>query len=101
MGAGHSREDLDLADSESEYEGEETEEESYETPEKSTSEKRPKTPSSFDEVEAKLKALKLKYPSSASPQTQNPNLKNALKLYLHIGGNTPKAKWVLSEKLTS
>ncbi|GER35857.1 squamosa promoter binding protein-like 14, partial [Striga asiatica] len=26
---------------------------------------------------------------------------NAVKLYLHIGGNTPKAKWVVSEKLSS
>ncbi|EEF52407.1 protein CYPRO4 [Ricinus communis] len=102
MGANHSHEDL-LSDCETEYQEEETEEEeSYETPEKSSSERRTKTPSSFDEVEAKLKALKLKYPSSTeSPQTQNPNLKNAVKLYLHIGGNTPKAKWVLSEKLTS
>ncbi|PPD85835.1 hypothetical protein GOBAR_DD17214 [Gossypium barbadense] len=41
------------------------------TPERSSSGRRPKTPSSLDE------------------------------LYLHIGGNTPKAKWVTSEKLTS
>ncbi|KAA8536197.1 hypothetical protein F0562_028675 [Nyssa sinensis] len=48
----------------------------------------------LDELDARLKALKLKYPS------QNPNFKDAVKLYLHIGGNTPKAKWVVADKLT-
>lgn len=104
MGGSHSREDLDISDSEDEYETEREheEEDNYEdckdeTPDRSSSSssrRRPKTPSSLDEVESKLKALKLKYPSAA----QNPN---AVKLYLHIGGNTPKAKWVTSEKLTS
>ncbi|KAL4335965.1 hypothetical protein GQ457_07G025540 [Hibiscus cannabinus] len=102
MGGAHSREDL-ISDSDEEYEEESREEEDYhdskdETPERSSSDRRPKTPSSIDEVEAKLKALKLKY---GSANTQNPSLKNAVKLYLHIGGNTPKAKWVTSEKLTS
>ncbi|KAF2324383.1 hypothetical protein GH714_013397 [Hevea brasiliensis] len=96
MGASHS---LELPDSDTEDQGE-TDEESYETPEKSFSGHRPETPSSLDDVEAKLKALKLKYPSTATQQFENPNLKNAVKLYHHIGGNTPKAKWVASEKLT-
>ncbi|GAB2268214.1 Protein cypro4 [Dionaea muscipula] len=52
------------------------------------------SPSSLDEIDAKLKALKLKYHS-------NPSLKNAVKLYLHIGGGTPNTKWVVSEKLIS
>uniref|UniRef100_A0A1J3J363 Protein CYPRO4 n=1 Tax=Noccaea caerulescens TaxID=107243 RepID=A0A1J3J363_NOCCA len=52
--------------------------------------------SSILEVEQKLRALKLKYPSSATP-----GMKNAVKLYRHIGGNTPKAKWIISDKLTS
>lgn len=104
MGGSHSREDL-ISDSDEEgYEEQnQEEEENYQDFEEEDEEKRqrsserqPKTPSSLDEVEAKLKALKLKYSSS-----QNPNLKNAVKLYLHIGGNTPKAKWVTSEKLTS
>lgn len=104
MGGSHSREDL-LSDSDEEgnEDQSEEEEENYQDFEEDdeekrqrSSERRPKTPSSLDEVEAKLKALKLKYSSS-----QNPNLKNAVKLYLHIGGNTPKAKWVTSEKLTS
>uniref|UniRef100_A0A803NL25 Vacuolar import/degradation Vid27 C-terminal domain-containing protein n=1 Tax=Cannabis sativa TaxID=3483 RepID=A0A803NL25_CANSA len=58
---------------------------------------------SINDLDAKLNALKLKY-SSASPSStssQNPNSKNAVKLYLHIGGNTPKAKWIISEKFTS
>ncbi|KAK4599425.1 hypothetical protein RGQ29_009471 [Quercus rubra] len=102
MGANHSHEDLELSDSdeyeeETEKEDEQEEEEDYHDAKDKSSERRPKTPSSVDEVEARLKALKLKYPSS----TQNPNLKNPVKLYLHIGGNTPVAKWVLSNKLTS
>ncbi|XP_044474618.1 protein CYPRO4-like [Mangifera indica] len=97
MGGSHSREDLEMSDSD-EYESEE--EDNYEdckeeSPDRSSSSsrRRPKTPSSHDEVETRLKALKIKYTSAA----QNPN---AVKLYLHVGGNTPKAKWVTSEKLT-
>ncbi|RVW40526.1 Protein CYPRO4 [Vitis vinifera] len=96
MGGAHSREDLEISDSESEeeenYQDVVEEEENGER----SSERRTKTPSSLDEVEAKLRALKLKYPSQ-----HHPILPNAVKLYLYIGGNTPKAKWVTSEKLTS
>ncbi|XP_021898615.1 protein CYPRO4 [Carica papaya] len=102
MGGAHSREDLDISDSDAEdeeQEGEE-EEEDYQdskddTPDRSSG-RRAKTPSSLDEVEAKLKALKLKYPSS-----QNPSVKNAVRLYLHVGANTPKSKWITSEKFAS
>ncbi|KAL5558862.1 hypothetical protein UlMin_035073 [Ulmus minor] len=103
MGASNSREGLEISDSDEEYEDQSEEEENYEDAEgdgdekrERSSERRSRTPSSIDDVEAKLKALKLKY---STPQ--NPNLKNAVKLYLHIGGNTPKAKWVTSEKCTS
>jgi hypothetical protein len=106
MGANHSREDLELSDSDAEeheeqpeQEEEDEEEENYHDANDRSSERRPKTPSSLDEVEAKLHALQLKYSSSTT--TQNPNLKNAVKLYLYIGGNTPAAKWVVSDKLTS
>ena len=106
MGANHSREDLELSDSDaeeheeqSEQEEEDEEEENYQDANDRSSERRPKTPSSLDEVESKLQALQLKYSSSTT--TQNPNLKNAVKLYVHIGGNTPAAKWVVSDKLTS
>ncbi|KAK6916456.1 Vacuolar import/degradation Vid27, C-terminal [Dillenia turbinata] len=101
MGGSQSREGLEISDSEGE-------EEEYEEVEEQESEKQQnqasnsKTPSGLDEVDERLKTLKLKYPSSSSSSStpQNPNLKNACKLYLHIGGNTPKAKWILSEKLT-
>ncbi|TKY75069.1 CYPRO4 protein [Spatholobus suberectus] len=88
MGASHSREDL-LESSDSEEEEEQT----YQDASEGSSERRAKTPSSLDDVEAKLKALKLKYSSSSSTP--------AVKLYLHVGGNTPKAKWVVSDKLTT
>ncbi|KAF5952322.1 hypothetical protein HYC85_010266 [Camellia sinensis] len=58
--------------------------------------RRPKMPSSMDEVKDKLKALKLKYPS-----TTNPNLKNSVKLYLHIGGNTSKSRRIVSNKIAA
>lgn len=103
MGASNSREDL-FESSESEAE-EEAEAGNYEdaigSEGGSGSDRRIKTPSSLDDVEAKLKALKLKYSSSSSSTTTNNNNPNAVKLYLHIGGNTPKAKWVTSDKLTS
>ncbi|OMO74769.1 Vacuolar import/degradation, Vid27-related protein [Corchorus olitorius] len=102
MGGAHSHDLVSDSDEEEYEEGNEEEhfqDSKDETPERSSSgRRRPKTPSSVDEVEAKLKALKLKY---GSANTQNPSLRNAVKLYLHIGGNTPKAKWVTSEKLTS
>ncbi|KAL6572436.1 Protein cypro4 [Orobanche minor] len=107
MGANHSREDLDLSDSESDSESQETthqdseSEETYGTPSSHPSDHKqrdPKTPSSLDEVEARLKALKLKYNNSSS---SNPKPKNAVKLYLHVGGHTAKSKWVVSEKLVS
>ncbi|XP_028806794.1 protein CYPRO4 [Neltuma alba] len=101
MGGSHSREDLEISDSdEDSYSPNHSDgEASYHDAEeehKNSADRRIGTPSSLDDVEAKLKALKLKYSSS-----QNPNLKHAVKLYLHVGGTTPKAKWVTSEKLTT
>ncbi|KAI3440343.1 hypothetical protein J3R85_003671 [Psidium guajava] len=104
MGGAHSREELDLSDSESEgtrsQRESDQEDDAYEDAREQSSGDRAsaKSPSSLDDVEARLKALKLKYSSPSSEK--EPNLKNAVKLYLHIGGNTPKAKWVISEKLT-
>lgn len=101
MGGSHSREDLEISDSDEDNDSPNHSdgEASYQDAEeehKNSPDRRIVTPSSLDDVEAKLKALKLKYSSS-----QNPNLKNAVKLYLHVGGTTPKAKWVTSEKLTT
>ncbi|KAH6758960.1 Vacuolar import/degradation [Perilla frutescens var. frutescens] len=106
MGANHSREDPDLSDSESESESESQEtthqesdsEDAYGTPASHPSDRKrddPKMPSSIDEVDARLKALKLKYNNNSS----NPTPKNAVKLYLHVGGPTAKSKWVVSERL--
>ncbi|BFG41812.1 hypothetical protein CerSpe_280860 [Prunus speciosa] len=103
MGTSQSREDH-ITDSD-EYESEEEEvsedEDQYddaeEKPHQPSSKPKSETlDSSIDDVDAKLKALKLKYGSpSSSSAAQN---QNAVKLYLHIGGNTPKAKWVVSDK---
>ncbi|RWR92557.1 protein CYPRO4-like protein [Cinnamomum micranthum f. kanehirae] len=53
--------------------------------------------SSLDEVNARLESLKLQQPSPH----QDPTFPNPVKLFLHVGGNTPTAKWVTSDKLTS
>ncbi|XP_004294811.1 PREDICTED: protein CYPRO4 [Fragaria vesca subsp. vesca] len=62
-------------------------------------------PTPIGDIDAKLKALKLKYgtppPSSSSSASASVVSHNAVKLYLHIGGNTPNAKWIVSSKLTS
>ncbi|XP_057428385.1 protein CYPRO4 [Lotus japonicus] len=96
MGATQSRDDL-LESSDSDRE--EAEDANYQDAASDDSERRVKTPPSLDDVEAKLKALKLKYASSSSSSAAL--APNAVKLYLHIGGNTPNAKWVTSDKLTS
>lgn len=102
MGASHSREGLELSD-ESDYEDDEgstrTEsEEQYEDAADDHASMRtpPVSNKTLDELDSKLKSLKLKY---GSPETPT-NLRNAVKLYLHVGGNTPKAKWIISQKLT-
>ncbi|CAI8618410.1 unnamed protein product [Vicia faba] len=96
MGASQSREGREFTDSDSDYDEQEDEsvEDEYQD---AQSHSQPHSHSTqLDEVDAKLKALKLKYPSS-SP---SPSPKNTVKLYLHIGGNTPNAKWILSDKRT-
>lgn len=102
MGASQSREGLELSDSEysGEEENEERDSEDYADAEDHTPQVSTKT---LDEVDARLQALNLKYSKHASPSPRKPNvdLRNAVKLYLHIGGNTPKAKWVVSEKLST
>ncbi|KAG6402489.1 hypothetical protein SASPL_134685 [Salvia splendens] len=105
MGANASR-DVDLSDSESECEEttdhESDSEESYDTPASQPSDRKrdyPKTPSSIDEIESRLKELKIKYNNNNSSTA--PNVKNAVKLYLHVGGHTAKSKWLVSEKVIS
>ncbi|XP_047955575.1 protein CYPRO4-like [Salvia hispanica] len=108
MGANASR-DVDLSDSESESESEQTtdhesdSEEAYDTPASQPSDRKrddSKTPSSIDEIESRLKELKIKYNSNNNSSTA-PNVKNAVKLYLHVGGHTAESKWLVSEKVIS
>ncbi|CAN8276143.1 unnamed protein product [Cochlearia groenlandica] len=119
MGASHSHEDLEICESdEEEYEeyeeqreNEEEEEDKFEDSRDDTLQTssssggrrrrltlRPKSPSSssLDDVEAKLKALKLKYTTNQASSTEN-----SARLFRYINGNTPKAKWVTAEKFTS
>nr|XP_027094353.1 protein CYPRO4-like isoform X2 [Coffea arabica] len=103
MGANHSREDLDLSDSDSDSESQtpeahrEEDEDNFEDA-KTPSSFEPKTPSSLDHVEAKLKALKLKYNNDNSSKVSDPTRKNAVKLFIHVGGNTSNSKWAVAEK---
>eukprot|EP00258_Populus_trichocarpa_P007973 XP_002313117.1 protein CYPRO4 [Populus trichocarpa] len=102
MGTSQSREGQEFSDTESEYQSEEEEveeeEEEFhydaverqETPQATSSSKK-----TLDEIDSKLKSLKLKYPSNSQTTL------NTVKLYLHIGGDSPNAKWILSDKLTS
>ncbi|KAF8013698.1 hypothetical protein BT93_I1534 [Corymbia citriodora subsp. variegata] len=110
MGGSHSREDLaiDSSDEEEddgdyesgreEYEEDVEDEHRQKEPRRaaSSSSGTSQTLNSLDEIDARLKALKVKYPAARPP-----DLRNSVKLYLHIGGNTPKAKWIVSDKLTS
>lgn len=105
MGTSQSREGLQVTDSDSDYDqdSEEEQQDHYEDAQTLSG----SHSTDIDDVDAKLKSLKLKYqtPSSSSsssgkPQT-TPLPHNAVKLYLHIGGNTPTAKWILSDKRTS
>nr|XP_043616748.1 protein CYPRO4 [Erigeron canadensis] len=98
MGAAESRQDLELSDTESDEDRQQSEtEEDDDDYEDVKDHHSPittptKTPSSVDEIDAKLKALKLKY------QSKN---KNGVKLYIHAGGLTTSSKWVVADKLTS
>ncbi|KAF3636531.1 protein CYPRO4 [Capsicum chacoense] len=105
MGASQSREGLELSD-ESDYDDDDdvsTKTESEEQYEDAADDYHapvrtpPVSNKTLDDLDSKLKALKLKYGSAGTPT----NVRNAMKLYLHVGGNTPKAKWIISEKLTS
>ncbi|XP_057738555.1 protein CYPRO4 [Arachis stenosperma] len=103
MGTSQSREGLEVSDSDSDYDerDEEQEEENYEDAQ-TISTSVTQTPTQLDEVDARLKALKLKYQSNTpSPSSSSSLPKNAVKLYLHIGGNTPAAKWIVADKRTA
>ncbi|KAJ4748030.1 hypothetical protein LUZ62_082435 [Rhynchospora pubera] len=113
MGGSHSRDGPDLSDSdqytdeEEEDEQSQSEEEEYATPTRNPNPSpSASTPQSLDALDRKLKSLHLKYSnpiSSPNPKSPNPNPSspNAVKLYLHVGGSNPSARWVPSEKLTA
>ncbi|KAI7737510.1 hypothetical protein M8C21_020995 [Ambrosia artemisiifolia] len=102
MGAAESRQDLELSDTESDDDQQHSEQEDQEDDYEDVKDHHspiiktpPKTPSSVDAIEAKLKALKLKY------QSKNQSLANPVKLYVYTGANSSNPKWVIVDKLTS
>ncbi|CAH9078028.1 unnamed protein product [Cuscuta epithymum] len=106
MGANHSREDLERLDSDSESEyGTESESQTQDSQRddgddaETPSSYRPETLNSpsLDDIETKLKSLKLKYNVGSQ---QDPALKNAIKLYAYVRDSTAKSKWVVSDKRT-
>ncbi|GKC83444.1 CYPRO4 protein, partial [Tanacetum coccineum] len=92
MGGSHSREGLDLSDysdEEDDYKSpsHSEEDEDYKDAQESSVPINKSSAAAVDDLDAKLKALKLKY-------SHNPP--NSVKLYLHT-----QAKWIISDKLTS
>ncbi|RRT55499.1 hypothetical protein B296_00018045 [Ensete ventricosum] len=95
MGGSHSREVSELSDSDEEEGGAQQQQDQEGTVTRTCS---------LDDVDRKLQSLKLDYTkpySSPSPSSQNSSPKNSVKLYLHVGGNSPTARWVVSDKLAS
>eukprot|EP01018_Ginkgo_biloba_P034348 Gb_00905 [translate_table: standard] len=89
MGASHSREgNLDSSESE----GEEYDDSSFHSATSTTPNNHRSSPAPTD-LDAKLEALSLN-------NTQVSN-QPRVKLYRHVGGNTPKAQWKLEDKLAS
>ncbi|KAK1309542.1 Protein CYPRO4 [Acorus calamus] len=96
MGGAQSRRDLDISDSEDdgdneeEQQSEEETDQGFSTPSSGQTLKQQKTP--VDEVDEKLRSLKLKY---STPQ-KNSNPPNSVKLYLF---STRDSKWSAADKL--
>ncbi|OEL28165.1 Protein CYPRO4 [Dichanthelium oligosanthes] len=113
MGGSHSREDLDLSDSDSEDAESRASDNSsdYGTPPPASASAGgagAATPASIDVIDRHLRSLRLKYNEPISPNpspgpapTANPAALNAVKLYLHIGGSSPSAKWIVSDRLAA
>ncbi|KDP42293.1 hypothetical protein JCGZ_01617 [Jatropha curcas] len=99
MGTSQSREGEELTDTESEYESQEEEDEAEEIHYDAV--ERQETPLSTSSTQSKkdLDEMDMKFKSLKLSQHGLPN--RPVKLYLHIGGNTPNAKWVVSDKRTS
>ncbi|GJM90371.1 hypothetical protein PR202_ga06644 [Eleusine coracana subsp. coracana] len=114
MGGSHSREDLDLSDSDDDAESRASDNSSdYGTPPPASASSRlggagAATPASVDAIDRHLRHLHLKYNEPISPNpspgptpSANPAALNAVKLYLHIGGSTPSAKWIVADRLAA
>ncbi|KAM2997663.1 hypothetical protein FF2_039405 [Malus domestica] len=56
----------------------------------------PPTTTSFEEAKLNLQIRRTK--TTTRPEAQG---RNAVKLYLHIDGNTSKAKWIISKMIAS
>ncbi|CAN1133469.1 Protein CYPRO4 [Linum perenne] len=105
MGTSQSREGEELSDSDDYHsetedyeEAEEEEEVHYDAVERQETPQTTNSNRTIDEIDTKLKSLKLKYGESGQGGVSGDR---RVKLYLHIGGNSPKAKWIVSEKTTS
>lgn len=113
MGGSHSRDDLEFADSDDDDSSSRASDASsdYSTPPPASASKaafRLATPASIDAIDNHLRSLHLKYSEPISPNpSPNPNpaaaasALNAVKLYLHIGGSTAAARWVISDRLVA
>ncbi|XP_052142777.1 protein CYPRO4-like [Oryza glaberrima] len=118
MGGSHSREDLDLSDSEDDDSASHASDASsdFATPPPSSSAKpsaakssaAAATPASIDAIDRHLRSLHLKYaepispnPSPSPTSAAAPAALNAVKLYLHIGGSSPSARWIISDRLAA
>ncbi|CAA6662278.1 unnamed protein product [Spirodela intermedia] len=95
MGGSHSREGLEISDSEAEEEKKKKKKTGRSSGNSGKS-------SALDDVEARLQSLKLKYASASPSSDFSPaSFPNAAKLYLHVGGSAHDAKWIVSEKLVA
>ncbi|KAH9610140.1 hypothetical protein KSS87_003452 [Heliosperma pusillum] len=102
MGAGQSRGDLDFPDSDNDYSEEENDDENYDTTSETESDHKFTTPPpssstsyDVDDIDSRLKALKIKYGSNLpSSKGKSPGV---IKLYRHIGGASSDSKWILEK----
>uniref|UniRef100_A0ACD5ZAE9 Uncharacterized protein n=1 Tax=Avena sativa TaxID=4498 RepID=A0ACD5ZAE9_AVESA len=93
MGGANSREDLDITSSSGEEDEDDYQDEDYDprspafrARQRADDPLRATTPASIEFLDAKLKALDLKY--------KQPQPDNAARIYLHVGGASADARWV-------
>ncbi|GJN19157.1 hypothetical protein PR202_gb06399 [Eleusine coracana subsp. coracana] len=92
MGGSHSREDLDFSESDDDAESRASDNSSdYGTP----------PPASASSRLGGAGAATPASPRAHPPPAPTPAALNAVKLYLHIGGSTPSAKWIVVDRLAA